>query len=144
MSTFSHQSFLLRIFHRPTIGLGAVFYRSYFPSYINHLHRDSKLGQFFVVVAFVPIISLPKKKHIWLRSRSSIVLSFRATENIFIGTQTKKSSFFAAVAFVPVISSPKQTTLILVPFFYRARFPRYKIIFTETRTGNNFRSVLTF
>jgi hypothetical protein len=37
------------------------FYRAYFPNYTNHLHRETNPGQFFVIVAFVPVISSPKQ-----------------------------------------------------------------------------------
>jgi hypothetical protein len=39
--------------------LALFFYRAYFTNYKNHSYRDSNAGQFFVVVAFVSLISPP-------------------------------------------------------------------------------------
>jgi hypothetical protein len=67
-------------------------------------------------VTLVPVIPRRNKKIYSLRR--SIVLSFRATETIFIGTRTQ-DSFLGVVASVTAIFSLKQTTLVLTPFFYR-------------------------
>lgn len=56
-------------------------------------------------MALVPTI-FPVKHLILIRQVSSIVLSLRATENTFAGTETKE--FFGVVAFDLVISSSKQ------------------------------------
>jgi hypothetical protein len=49
--------------------------------------------------------------------RSSIVLSYQATETTFTGTRTQ-DTFSGVLPFVPVISQPKQANLFLALFFY--------------------------
>jgi hypothetical protein len=62
---------------KQTTLLLAPFYHAYFPSCRNHRHWDSNPGQFFGVVAFVPVIS------------PSIVHSFRATGTALTETRTQ-------------------------------------------------------
>jgi hypothetical protein len=75
---------------RTNLALAQFFYRAYFPSYRNHPRQYSNPGQFFGVLAFVPVICSPKQTTL-LWHYSSIVLSFRTTENNFAGNRTKGS-----------------------------------------------------
>jgi hypothetical protein len=75
--------------------------------------------------------------------RSSVVLTFRATENIFTGTEIQ-DSFPLVVGFVPVISSKKQKLCSWRRCSIVLSFRATGISLTGTRTQDTFYGVLTF
>jgi hypothetical protein len=79
--------------------------RHSFPSYRRHLHPDLNPGQFFGVVAFVPVISSPKKNNVGFGA--VLCRAYFPSYRNHLHRDSNPGQFLGVVTFVPIVYAPK-------------------------------------